>query len=340
MWCGMNKIIEIKFGSHLYGTETENSDLDFKAIYLPTAREICLNSYKRTISTTRSKQTFERNTKNDVDVEILSLDRFLELLAEGQTMALDMLFSPEFKFTPYKSDMSGLILGQIYENRGALLTRNVNAFIGYARQQASRYGIKGSRMDILKRLLELLNTLPLRDRLSAHKEKFDELISLSTEFVSLEGKPLLQWLDVPAPDKVTMIPHLEVCGRKFSITQNVQLTISICQKIFDGYGQRAYKAHLSGGKDYKALSHAVRVNSEALELLETGYITFPRPDRELLRDIKQEKIPYDDIAEIIENGLVKLEEAYKVSSLRDKPDREWIDNFVYEIYSEIVKNEL
>jgi predicted nucleotidyltransferase len=46
----MNKILEIKFGSALYGTSTPNSDLDLKGIYLPTAKEICLNSYKRTTS--------------------------------------------------------------------------------------------------------------------------------------------------------------------------------------------------------------------------------------------------------------------------------------------------
>lgn len=39
----MNKILEMKFGSHLYGTNTPNSDLDYKAIYLPTAREIILD---------------------------------------------------------------------------------------------------------------------------------------------------------------------------------------------------------------------------------------------------------------------------------------------------------
>lgn len=92
----MNKIIEIKFGSHLYGTNTENSDTDYKGIYLPTAKEICLNSYKKTICTIRPKQVGERNTKDDTDVEFFSLDQFMKLLCEGQTIALDMLFSPEF----------------------------------------------------------------------------------------------------------------------------------------------------------------------------------------------------------------------------------------------------
>lgn len=38
----MNKIVELEFGSHLYGTSTPNSDRDYKAIYIPEAIDILL----------------------------------------------------------------------------------------------------------------------------------------------------------------------------------------------------------------------------------------------------------------------------------------------------------
>jgi hypothetical protein len=95
---------------------------------------------------------------------------------------------------------------------------------------------------------------------------------------------------------------------------------------------------LEGGKDFKALSHSVRVNSEALQLLTTGHITFPRPDRELLLQIKLGQLPYEQIAELIEQGLADVCEVHKKSTLRDKPDKEWADNFVYDVYSKIVRN--
>jgi hypothetical protein len=34
-------IVQIKFGSHLYGTNTPTSDLEFKSVYIPTARRPC-----------------------------------------------------------------------------------------------------------------------------------------------------------------------------------------------------------------------------------------------------------------------------------------------------------
>jgi predicted nucleotidyltransferase len=35
-------IVRMKFGSHLYGTEPPRSDLDFKSLFVPSARDILL----------------------------------------------------------------------------------------------------------------------------------------------------------------------------------------------------------------------------------------------------------------------------------------------------------
>ena len=43
----MDLIVEMRFGSHLYGTDTATSDLDLKGVYLPSAREILLQRARR-----------------------------------------------------------------------------------------------------------------------------------------------------------------------------------------------------------------------------------------------------------------------------------------------------
>ena len=48
-------------------------------------------------------------------------------------------------------------------------------------------------------------------------------------------------------------------------------------------------------------------------------------------------MPYEQVAEIIEQGLADLYIAHEKSTLRDKPDKEWADELVYKVYSEIVK---
>lgn len=331
----MNKIIELQFGSHLYGTNTENSDTDIKGIYLPTAREIVLHSYARTISTSRPKGVCERNKKDDVDTEYFSLDRYLELLCEGQTVALDMLFSPYFV------SEGNDITRAIYENKDKLLTRNINAFVGYARQQAAKYGIKGSRMDALKRVDGFLTSLDVGNnpmRLADYPATVELLVKECSELISLEKSPLVEIVMLKGPQGKEDAPHLRVNGRSIPFHATVKYARMVVGKMLDSYGQRAHKAHLAGGYDFKALSHAVRVNNEAMEILSTGKITFPRPDKDLLVKIKLGILPYEEIAELIEQGVANLTEQHRKSSLRDLPDKEWVENFIYSVYSEIVKN--
>jgi hypothetical protein len=324
----MNKIIEIKFGSHLYGTDTPNSDLDLKAIYLPEAREICLGRVRRNICSSRPKQPFERNTKDDIDIEIFSLGEYLKLLLEGQTMALDMLFAlqrPEMVQRFNRSDL----FDQIYENRFKLLNRQVNAFLGYARQQASKYGVKGFRVHALRETLEFFKSFPeVMDRVSEHGDKVRRFVKeLNNEHVKITV--------LESPDKKPL-DHLEVCSKYLPFTGTIKNALVGLQKRFDAYGHRALLAERNEGCDWKALSHAVRVNSEAKELLLSGFITFPRPDRELLIKVKTGQMPYKAIAEIIESGLEELEELRLKSILRDKPDYEWADDFLYSVYKGIV----
>lgn len=333
----MNKIIELQFGSHLYGTNTPESDKDYKAIYIPTAKEIVLGNYKQTINETRSKKNCERNTKDDVDMEILSLDRFLKLLSEGQVMAIDILFAPRSFYT--NSTQEGLdIMDRIYNNRHRIINKNVNAFIGYAKMQAARYGIKGSRMDSLKRVMHELEACDdERKKLNHYAAHFANLVDSCNKLVSLEKTPLVEIVLLKGPTGLIDQEHLHVNGRYIPFHATVKYAKEIVSKMLDGYGARATKAHLANGIDYKALSHAVRVNNEAIELLLTKNVTFPRPEAQLLKDIKLGNIPYEQVATIIEEGLAELVSIE--SDLPESADQEWIDNFIYEIYSKEVINE-
>lgn len=325
---GINKILEIKFGSHLYGTNTENSDLDLKGIYLPTAKEIVLGNYKKTLTTTRPKQQFERNTKDDVDIEIFSLDRYLQLLVEGQTVALDILFALWDKGHDFITLEGNDIMHEIYNNRHQILNKNVNAFIGYARQQAAKYGQKGFRVHALRATLDFLKSNEgFVDKLG-DTDIIDWVINLKNEYVDI----------VELQDKKGKFGiYLKICDKHLGLDTRLKYCIQHVQKRFDEYGKRALMAEKNEGLDHKALSHAVRVNSEAVELLTTSFITFPRPDRDLLLKIKLGELPYYEISEIIEKGLEQLNESQKNSTLRESPNTDWVEEFVFKTYSKIVK---
>ena len=91
----LKMIVKMKFGSHLYGTDTKDSDIDYKGIFLPNKEEILLNRIPNSYNFTTKENNIGKNTSNDIDNEIYSLHYFLKLACEGQTVAIDMLHAPE-----------------------------------------------------------------------------------------------------------------------------------------------------------------------------------------------------------------------------------------------------
>ena len=261
----MRLIVEMRFGSHLYGTATPLSDLGYKGIYAPDGRAILLQRVRGTISQSRSKAPGEKNSAGDVDRELYSLQRYLELLAEGQTVALDMLFAPEAVMLREP----GSEWREIQANSNRLVTRRAASFVRYCQQQANKYGIKVSRVAAARAALAMLVSAEA-DRGPTTKlsvvEKEVTAVASTTEHASL--------VDMEMPGG-RLVRHLEVCGRKMPFTSSIKSAHEVAQRLVDEYGERALQAERNEGIDWKALSHAVRVGREALELLETGRITFP-----------------------------------------------------------------
>ena len=318
----MRLIVEMRFGSHLYGTATPLSDFDYKGVYIPDARDILLQRVRDTITQSRPKAPGEKNLAGDVDREIYSLQRYLELLSEGQTVALDMLFAPDAVMV----GEVGPEWREIQANSDRLVTRRAASFVRYCRQQASKDGIKGYRVAMARAALAVLNSA---EALYGSTAKLGTLESEVTNFVSMAEHASL--LDTEMPGG-RLVRHLEICGRKMPFTSSIKSAREVVQRLVDEYGERALQAERNEGMDWKALSHAVRVGREALELLETGRITFPLPSAVEILAIKRGEQPYAAVGEEIERLLEAVEGAATCSTLRDKPDQDFIDDLVARTY--------
>lgn len=331
----MRTIVHLRFGSHLYGTATPASDLDYKAVFVPTTRDILLRRGRDTVGTHRPKAAEgEKNVAGEVDEEAYSLQRYLALVAEGQTVALDVLFAPRWAVTTDPLPE----WDEIVRNRYRLLTRRSAAFLGYCRQQANKYGIKGSRVAAAREAFKLLGR---------------ELIMRGTTAKLLECEPQIANL-VAAHEHMSLIEiegatdvngarrsvrHWEVCNRKMPLTQTIKSAHEVMRRIVDEYGHRARQAASNQGVDWKALSHAVRVGRQAIELLDTGFVTFPRPEAAHLVAIKTGTLPYQAVAEEIEGLLTETKVAAARSNLPDTPDLAWVDEFVAQVHLDQVRRE-
>jgi RNA repair pathway DNA polymerase beta family len=295
----MHLIVEMRFGSHLYGTATEQSDLDTKAVFIPSARDILLQRVRHTMVESADKPAHRKNVPGAAESEAYSLQRYLDLLAEGQTVALDMLFAPD----PTMLRQPDPLWREIQANASRLVTRRASFFVRYCRQQANKYGIKGSRIASARQALALLSAAEARHgtaaKLAAIEPELTALVA-ATDHAGL--------VDVPAPGD-RLIRHLEVCGRKMPFPGTIKNAREVVQRLVAQYGQRALQAERNEGVDWKALSHAVRVGCEALELLDTGRITLPLRDATEILAIKRGERPYHAVAAEIERLLTAVETA-------------------------------
>ena len=326
-------IVTMQYGSHVYGTDLPTSDVDIKGVFVPTAEDILLQKVKNNITLSTKEAKSKANVPGDTDLEIFSLQEFVRLLLEGQTVALDMLFTPRkfYRMTPHSCWEE--LLGE----KNQYLHSGVTAIARYCQRQAAKYGLKGSRIAALREVLGFLESVPEKDRLREHESEVKEFVKASERESSAVP---IRLVTIEETHRAQAGLYLEVCDRKVPLDAFVRLAKKIFKKTLDEYGQRALQAEKNEGVDWKALMHSVRVTAEAKELLLTGTVTFPRPERDLLLRIRQGKMPYSDVATLIEKGLEELGEAQSRSVLAKSPDYDAADRFVERYYREAVMGPL
>lgn len=316
----MKIIFKCKFGSHLYGTNTPESDQDFKAVYIPEERDIILQQVKKNINTNTKSGSTLKNNSEDIDFECFSLQEFLKLLCQGQAVALDMFFCNQENILIETPEWS-----VVKANKDKYLHKNLSAYVGYAKTQAAKYGLKGGRIASLRSTLDLL-------RLYKHEQLLIEIGMDKLNRYVIETEHISWVWQKGSQDK--HIQYFQICGRKFELNSKICYVFDVLNKILENYGARALQAELNQNIDWKAVSHAYRVCEEAKELLLTHNITFPRPEKDLLLQIKLGKLPYNQVQEMIEKDLELLKTAQDISTLPNKPDIDFVEELVYNLYKE------
>ena len=313
------------FGSHLYGTSTPESDVDFKEIYVPHARDILTGNVKEHMSK-NTNNTSSKNTKDDVDHELYSLKYFFKLAAAGATVALDMLHTPQSLVV--KSDLPD-VWKYIQDNRSRFYTTNMKSYLGYVRKQASKYGVKGSRLAILRQALK---------RSNEWGQYFDNgaVIRLSHMKNVLPVGEFASWVETEN-EKTGKQTFYNLLDRKFQDTLTNKEFNAILVKLEENYGERARKAEANEGIDWKALSHACRGGLQLLEIYKTGDLVYPLQDAPFILDVKLGKHTFKTVQEFLEDIVDQVEHASEQAAkngMQQKVDMSFWDDFLYQVYLE------
>ncbi len=321
----MKTIMKGYFGSHLYGTSTPESDVDFKEIYVPHARDILTGNVKEHMSK-NTNNTSSKNTKDDVDHELYSLKYFFKLAADGETVALDMLHTPPSLVV--KSDLPN-VWKYIQDNRSRFYTTNMKSYLGYVRKQASKYGVKGSRLAVLRQALK---------RSNEWGQYFDNgaVIRLSHMKNVLPVGEFASWVETEN-EKTGKQTFYNLLDRKFQDTLTNKEFNAILVKLEENYGERARKAEANEGIDWKALSHACRGGLQLLEIYKTGDLVYPLQDAPFILDVKLGKHTFKTVQEFLEDIVDQVEQASEQAAkngMQQKVDMSFWDDFLEQVYLE------
>ena len=310
-----------EYGSKLYGTADKNSDTDIRGVFLPSKDSLLLGQVNDNIGITTGN-TNSKNSESDVDITLHSIHKFFNLLQKGETGSLDVLFSM----------WSGSIL---YENKQfvewcktnykQIVTSKVDAFVGYSIQMQKRYNIKGARFSELVLFKELLTS-----KYSNHKS--DKIELLFPLFGRENSYKYIMLVEAPAPrGLVGDWTYLEVLGRKYAFNVTIDYLIDTVDKLIASYG---YRVKNTDSFDYKSLYHSVRVIDECLELVSSGFITFPRPNAVELYNIKQGKVEVDEIMQRLTRTSDTIDSLIPLSALVETSDTGLFNNYILSLYKD------
>lgn len=323
----MNLICKMVFGSYLYGLNTPNSDKDYKGIYLPERDNLLLGNYARHYSESTGNDK-SKNTADDVDVEIFSLPYFIELACKGETVAVDMLHADvNLLDTEFRPTLVGLIWRELKANRHMFYTRDMKSYIGYARKQANKYGVKGSRMGDVEKVINWLKF-----------SKNDEQRFTTTIRQVYTQLPTSEFVRLVSQDtKQGELKFYEICGRKYQDTLTLEQLLVHAQGIYDEYGDRAKMVKLDLGVDWKAVSHALRASYQMLGILKDGDFEYPLPQTEFLLAVKKGELNFvNEVQPELERLIPEIEKLCETSKLPQKVDRNYWDSWLLQVYEDFL----
>ena len=318
----MSKVIfKCVFGSHLYGLDTEDSDKDFKGIFIPSFEEIVLGSNE--VISVKTGNDKSKNSKDDVDSELYSLKKFLDLACKGETVALDMIHSD-------KAIISSWIWDFIRENRNKFYSKNMRSYLGYVNKQAAKYGVKGSRMAALEQLVTFLKNT--EEQGLTFKKLSDCFNSLPINEFCIKTTSTANRLSLDT------LPCYEVLGRKYLIGMPFDGFKKCIFTLWNEYGERSRKAKNNEGVDWKAVSHAIRGGEQLLEIFETGDLKYPLKNREFILDVKLGKLDFvTQVQPYLEELLDKVDITTSKTNLPDSVDKDFWNRWLINVYKEMVK---
>lgn len=310
-----NVIVETVFGSHLYGLNTNKSDMDYKGVVLPTPREIMLGNSKFHLDKSTNKSN-SKNSASDVDRTFYSLSYFVDMACKGETVALDMLHGYVGSLVCSSATWESLV-----ENRSKFYTKSMKSYVGYVYKQAAKYGVRGSRIAAIEEVISVLRGLSS---------------DLTVVKVS-DSLPCNDYCKYVQDKKNPNVLYYEVCASKFAMNLRIGYVCESLETKLSNYGERARLAKLNLGVDWKAISHSLRVAYQVKSIFENGSFSYPLKENDFILKVKLGQLDFTtEVGPELDKLVARVHKLSDESTLPDTVNRKYWDDFIIDVHKNVL----
>jgi hypothetical protein len=216
--------------------------------------------------------------------------------------------------------VSSPVWEELVANRTKFYSKNLKAFVGYVKQQAAKYGVKGSRLADIKQAIESLCHVTPNWTLAQVKDQ-------------LYFGQYAEWKVKPNPSVGHDNEFYLVNGKMYQSTNTVEYTVIRLQQMYDGYGHRAKLAEQNEGVDFKALSHALRAGYQARDIYKDGDFSYPLKETEFLKQVKTGQLEFSQVGNELERLVAEIEMLSENSNLPEHVDTEFWNKWLFSVYA-------
>lgn len=314
---GNNIILLTVGGSHAYGTQHENSDLDIRGCFLNNKYEILTN------------HRYEQFDNTETDTVIYSFDKFLSLLTNCNPNVIESLGNkPEHYF--YLSDIGKELL----DNKHLFLSKKcIQTFGGYANDQLRRLSNISNRYVGQKE-----NEKHILDSINNARYSFPE------RYFTMHDNAIRLYLDDAIQEDFEQEIFMDINLSHYPLRDYAGI-ISEMQSIIRSYGKigKRNKRAIEHDKIGKHMLHLIRLFLMCFDILEKEEInTYRTNDIEFLLSVKNGLFldsnmqPTKEFYEYINSLEQRLQYAAKYTNLPEVPNYKEINDFKASVNERII----
>lgn len=319
-------IISALAGSHAYGLATEQSDEDYRGVFVTDKKLFYKQEFPLELSDQSNDQSYFEITK------------FSELLLKSNPSILEMMHYPEENIREIHPAF------ELYKNENWLSKKCRDSFMGYALSQLRKaYDLK-KRINLPENDRELTGADFLDVYVNAEVLRFSDF-SDSTENFSV----------YPLVEEMNMYSLWKNPGSELSFNADNEFSefkkgtelvgyLRFKKSEFGKY-RREYASYfkwksdtekqgkaIKGGEyDGKYMMHALRLLFTAKDIAEKGELILVRPEREFLLKVRNHEFEYGELLNQTEDLVHDVKQAFNRSDLPISVDQQKAKNISAEI---------